>query len=129
MKSALFLILFLMGDIAFADEVKKDEEWQETQLTDEVIQKIQKAQYNYKKCVVDDMRKPENAKLESRNATDVIIRDCEPVLAEIRKVYLDAEVPGVVADRHLKKMRIQVTRNVLQELMYAEAQKKAGIPQ
>jgi hypothetical protein len=49
-------------------------------------------------------------------------------LAEIRKVYTDAEVPGVVADRHLKKMRIQVTRNLLQELMYAEAAKKSGMP-
>jgi hypothetical protein len=74
------------------------------------------------------MKNPDFAKLESRNATDAVIRQCEPTLAEMRKVYTDAEVPGIVADRHLKKMRIQVTRNVLQELMYVEAAKKAGQP-
>jgi len=77
---------------------------------------------------VDAMKNPDFAKLESRNATDAVIKQCEPTLAEMRKVYTDAEVPGIVADRHLKKMRIQVTRNVLQELMYVEAAKKAGQP-
>ena len=126
MKPVLFLLLLVTSTCTFAEEVK--EEWQNTSLTDEVIQKIQKAQYGYKKCAVDAMRKPDYAKLESRNATDVVIKDCEPVLADIRKVYTDAEVPGVVADRQLKKLRIQVTRNVLQEFMYAEAAKKAGQP-
>jgi hypothetical protein len=44
----------------------------------------------------------------------------------MRKVYLDQNVPGVVADRHLKKLRIEITRKVLQEMMFAEATKKAG---
>lgn len=126
MKPVVFLMLLMSSGWTFAEEAK--DEWQETTLSEDVIQKIQKAQYGYKKCVVDAMRKPEYAKLESRNATDVVIRECEPVLAEMRKVYVDSNVPGVVADRHLKKLRIQVTRNVLQELMYAEAAKKAGQP-
>ncbi|AMK78711.1 MULTISPECIES: hypothetical protein [Methylomonas] len=126
MKYRLIVALMMVAGLACAEEAK--EEWNETTLKDETIQKIQQAQYTYKKCVVDTMQKPEYAKLESRNATDAIIRLCEPTLAEIRKVYTDAEVPGVIADRHLKKMRIQVTRNLLQELMYAEAAKKAGMP-
>jgi len=126
MKPVIFILLMLSSSWAWAEAAK--EEWQDTTLTDEVIKKIQQAQYNYKKCVMDEMRKPEYAKLESRNATDTVIRACEPVLSEMRKVYVDATVPGIVADRHLKKMRIQVTRNVLQELMYAEAAKKAGQP-
>jgi hypothetical protein len=44
----------------------------------------------------------------------------------MRKVYTDVQVPAVIADRHLKKLRIQVTRKVLQEFMYAEAAKRAG---
>ncbi len=112
-----------------ADAKPAAEEWNATSLSDDVIKKIQQAQYTYKKCVVDAMRKPETAKLESRNATDFVIKSCEPTLAEIRKTYTDAQVPGVIADRHLKKLRIQVTRNVLQELMYAEAAKKAGQPE
>ncbi|MCQ8103750.1 hypothetical protein NP590_06505 [Methylomonas sp. SURF-2] len=127
MKYSLIAALLLLGNPAFADDAAKDA-WNETTLTEATIQKIQQAQYNYKKCVVDTMQKPDFAKLESRNATDAIIKLCEPTLADMRKVYTDAEVPGVIADRHLKKLRIQVTRNLLQELMYAEAAKKAGQP-
>jgi len=125
MKYPLLTALMVAANLAVADEAPKDE-WRETSLTEDVIKKIQQAQFTYKKCVVDEMRKPDYGKLESRNATDVIARYCEPTLGEMRKVYTDAGVPGVVADRHLKKLRIQVTRNMLQELMYVEAAKKAG---
>lgn len=127
MKYSLIAMLLLASHLAFADEAAKDE-WNETTLKEETIQKIQQAQYTYKKCVVDAMRKPDFAQLESRRATDAIIKQCEPTLAGMRNVYTDAGVPGVVADRHLKKLRIQVTRNLLQELMYVEAAKKAGQP-
>jgi hypothetical protein len=126
MKAVLISILILASTWANAEETK--EEWQGTILSDEVISKIQKGQFNYKKCVADAMRKPETSKLEIRKATDDIMKQCEPVLAEIRTVYTDAQVPGALADRHLKKIRIQVTRNLLQELMYTEAAKKAGQP-
>lgn len=124
MKQYLFLVLMAFSSWTIAEEAK--DEWNETSLSEETIQKIQQAQFNYKKCVMDTMVKPDYAKLESRNATDAVIRVCEPVLADMRKVYTDVEVPAVIADRHLKKLRIQVTRKVLQELMYAEAAKKAG---
>lgn len=127
MKYRLFALLMLAAGMACAEDAK--EEWNETSLSNETIEKIQKAQFNYKKCVVDTMQKPDFAKLESRNATDAIVKLCEPTLGEMRQVYLDAQVPGVIADRHLKKLRIQVTRNLLQELMYAEAAKKSGMPQ
>ena len=126
MKPVLFIMLLLSSSWTFAEEAK--EEWHDTVLSDELIHKIQLAQYGYKKCVAGVMQKPEIAKLESRNATDTVIKECEPVLSDMRKVYVDAEVPGVIADRQLRKLRIQVTRNVLQELMYAEAAKKAGQP-
>ena len=126
MKVILTALLLISANLSYAEEVK--EEWHDTVLSDEVIQKIQQAQFGYKKCVVDAMRKPEFAKLESRHATDAVIKECEAVLGDMRKVYTDAEVPGVIADRHLKKLRIQVTRNVLQEMMYTEAAKKSGQP-
>jgi hypothetical protein len=127
MRFPLFLMLTIATGLAFADEPKA-EEWNPTTLSDETIQKIQQGQFVYKKCVVDQMQKPDFAKLESRNATDAIIKLCEPTLGEMRKVYADVGVPGEIADRHLKKLRIQVTRKLLQELMYAEAAKKAGQP-
>lgn len=120
MKRLTMLVLLLVTAVAQA------EEWAETTLSEETIQKIQQAQINYKQCAVDAMRKPDYTKLESRQATDAVIRSCESVLADMRKVYTDVEVPGAIADRHLKKMRIDVTRKVLQQLMYVEAAKQAG---
>ncbi len=125
MKYRLIIALMFAANLAVAEEAVK-EEWNETTLTEGTIHKIQQAQFTYKKCVVDEMRKPDYAKLESRNATDAIAKLCEPTLGEMRNVYTDAGVPDVIADRHLKKLRIQVTRSMLQELMYIEAAKKAG---
>jgi hypothetical protein len=125
MKYSLIAALLLAANLAFAADAA-EEEWNETSLNEETIQKIQQAQFIYKKCVVDAMQKPEVAKMESRHATDEIIKSCEPSLGEMRKVYTDVKVPGVVADRHMKKLRIQVTRNLLQELMYQEAARKSG---
>ncbi len=127
MKYRLSLALLLVTGLARAEEAT--EEWNATSLKDETIQLIQQGQFKYKKCVIDEMKKPEYAKLESRQGTDAIIKACETTLGEMRKTYADADVPGVIADRHLKKLRIQVTRSLLQELMYAEAAKKAGMPQ
>lgn len=127
MKYRLSLALILVAGLARAEEAT--EEWNATSLKDETIQQIQQGQFKYKKCVIDEMKKPEYAKLESRQGTDAIIKTCEATLGEMRKIYTDADVPGVIADRHLKKLRIQVTRSLLQELMYAEAAKKAGMPQ
>lgn len=120
----LFLLILLVSPVIHAADVEPD--WNDSSLSDTVIQAIQNAQYGYKKCVSDTMQKPDYATLESRRATDAVIKDCEPVLADMRKVYTDAQVPGAIADRHLKTMRIQVTRKVLQELMYREAAKQAG---
>jgi hypothetical protein len=143
MKLALCFFLLLVSQwVAAADAAKPEapntaapkaeapkDEWQNTTISDEVIQKIQAAQLSYKKCAVEQMRKPDIAnKQDSRFATDAVVKQCEPVLAGIRKVYMDAKVPPVIADRQLKKLRIQVTRNVLQEFMYAEAAKKAAQP-
>ena len=54
------------------------------------------------------------------------MKQCEPVLAKMREIYTDAEVPGVIADRHLKQMRMQTTREALQGMMFSEAARKAG---
>ncbi len=63
---------------------------------------------------------------ESRNATEAIMKQCEPVLSQMREVYLAEKVPGTIADRHLRQMRMQTTRNVLQGMMFSEAARKSG---
>ena len=124
MKKILFLSLLLSATVAHSDDAKN--EWHNTTLSEATIEKIQAAKYEYKKCVSDEMQKSAYQQQDSRNATEAIIKQCESVLAKMREVYTDAEVPEVVADRHLKQMRLQTTREVLQNMMFSEAARKAG---
>lgn len=119
MKYFLFLTLLLVSSLSYSNNLKN--EWQATSLTEVTIKKIQQAQFQYKKCVADEMQKIGYSKIESRNATNAIIKQCEKALAGMRQVYLDEKVPGVIADRHLKKMRTDISRRVLKQLMFADA--------
>lgn len=103
-----------------------EEEWTGTTLTDALIAKIQAASYEYKTCNATEMQKPAYATIDVRQATDSVVKQCEPVLAKMRDAYLSEKVPAVIADRQLKKMRLQTTRNVLAELMFRDAARKAG---
>ena len=120
MKKLLLLPLLLISLSSFAEE-KTADEWENTTISDETIKKIQESKYVYKKCVADEMQKAPYQKQESRQATEAIVKQCENVLAKIRDVYLAEKVPAVIADRHLKQMRLQTTRLVLQDMMYNEA--------
>ncbi len=120
MKKLLLLPLLLISLSSFAEE-KTADEWENTTISDETIKKIQESKYVYKKCVADEMQKAPYQKQESRQATEAIVKQCENVLAKIREVYLAQKVPEVIADRHLKQMRLQTTRLVLQDMMYNEA--------
>ncbi len=120
------IILSLLMYSGFITAAESKSVWNATSLTPEVMKKIQSSQLEYKKCVIKEMQKPDYKKIESRKATGKIIKQCEPVLGKMRTVYIEVKVPEIIADRHLKKMRIQTTRKLLQELMFREASKKAG---
>jgi hypothetical protein len=124
MKMIFFLTALLSAVTAFADDAKN--EWHNTTLSDATIKKIQDTQYQYKKCVGGEMQKPAHQEQESRQATEEIMKQCESVLSQMREVYLAEKVPGAIADRHLKQMRMQITRNVLQGMMFGEAARKSG---
>ncbi|MEQ1639052.1 MAG: hypothetical protein ABL903_20510 [Methylococcales bacterium] len=126
MKSILFLGLLLSSTLVFAEKEKPKEEWHNTTLSDATIKKIQAAKFEYNKCVTTEMQKADYTKIDTRNATEAIIKGCEDNLGNIRAVYLDEEVPEVIADRHLKQIRTQTTRGVLQQMMYFEASRKSG---
>ncbi|MDA1343490.1 MAG: hypothetical protein EXR90_04120 [Methyloglobulus sp.] len=131
MKTVIFSNILLVSTLLFSVTVtaeKAAEDWQNTTITDSTIKKIQESKYEYKKCVGEQMQKPDYQKMDSRNATDAIIKHCEPVLSKIREVYLAEKVPGVIADRHLRQIRTQITRNALQGLMFEQAARKAGQP-
>ena len=124
MKKFLCSLLLLSATTAMAEDTKN--EWINTTLSDCTIEKVQTAKYAYKKCVSDEMQKSTYQQQDTRNATETIIKQCEPILAKIRDVYLDAKVPGVISDRHLKQLRMQTTREVLQGMMFSEATRKSG---
>lgn len=122
---AFFLILTLLAAAHVSAESDKTE-WQNTTLSDETIQKIQRAQFDYKKCVAEELQKPSYQKGDMRNATDAVIKQCEPVLSKIRETYVAEKIPGQVADRHLKQLRVRYTRQALQELIFRAAARQSG---
>lgn len=124
MKKILFLIFLMSAQTAFSDDAKN--EWHNTTISEATIEKIQAAKYEYKKCVGGEMQKSVNQQQDTRKATDAIMKYCESVLAKMRVVYSDAKVPDVIADRHLKQIRLQTTREALQGMMFSEASRKAG---
>jgi len=127
MKKIIFLSLLLLSASAYAEESKvKEDEWQNTTLSDETMKKIQEARFQYKKCVGEEMQKPAYQTQDSRASTEAIIKQCEPGLAKMRDIYIAEKVPAVIADRHLKQMRLQTTRTALQGMMFSEAARKSS---
>jgi hypothetical protein len=127
MKKILCLVALLVAANSYAADAKETKnEWQNTTISEATIAKIQAAKYEYKKCVSDEMQKPNYASQESRAATEIIVKQCESVLTKMREVYLGEKVPEVIADRHLKQLRLQTTRDVLQNMMYGEAARSSG---
>jgi hypothetical protein len=126
MKQFLIIAVLFYSGLLVAAEPGSAAEWNDTTLNDALIAKIQAASYEYKTCAATEMQKPAYATMDVRQATDSVIKQCEAVLAKMRDAYLSEKVPAVIADRQLKKMRIQTTRNVLTELMFRDAAKKAG---
>ena len=123
MNKYVLLVFCLTANSVYAEDAKN--EWQNTSLSDAIIEKIQAAKYDYKKCASDEMQKAVYQDIDTRNATDAIMKQCETILAKMREVYTKAYVPEVIADRHLKQMRMQTTREVLQGMMFFSASRKA----
>ena len=93
------------------------------------IKQIQEDKYNYKQCVYLEAQKQGYQKIDSRVATDAVIKQCEATLAKIRTTFSNEGVPEIIIDRFLKKTRVDMTRKILQSLMFAEASRKAGATQ
>lgn len=112
-----------------APEIKaeaKKPEWQNTTISEATIKKIHDGKAAYNKCIVTEMQKSVYVKADSRHATESIIKSCETVLSNMRTIYLEEKVPEIIADRHLKQMRTQTTRNVLQQMMMNDAARQAA---
>jgi len=124
--SALLFTSFLFLAVAKAET--SADEWQNTTISDATIKKIQEAKYEYKKCISEQMQKPAYLDMDSRKATEEILKLCEPMLGKMRETYLTEKIPAVMADRHLRQVRVQTTRKLLQEMIFAQAGRAAGKP-
>jgi hypothetical protein len=99
-----------------------------TVISEATIHKVQAAKLQYKQCAAKEMQNPDYVAMDSRKATEAIIKNCEPELGKMREIYLADKVPPEIADRHLRQLRIQTTRNALQELIFSQAARTAGQP-
>ncbi|WP_428353899.1 hypothetical protein [Methyloprofundus sp.] len=113
---------------AIADSAAKPKStsWNGSILSDATIKQVQEDKYIYTQCVYKEAQKKGYKKIESRVATDAVIKQCEPELSKIRETFVNDGVPEVIADRYLKKTRIDITRRILKSLMFAEAARKSG---
>jgi hypothetical protein len=125
MKPFLIIAALFYTSLSFAAAPTADE-WDGSVLSDTLMNKIQTVSVEYKTCAATEMQKPDYSKIDVRQATESVIKVCEPILSKMRHVYTSEKVPEVIADRQLRKMRIQTTRNLLAELMFRDAARKAG---
>ncbi len=129
MKKIIFSLIYALSFSACAatePSTNKDNKWDGSSLSNEVITQVQTAKATYKQCVYTEAQKKGYVKIDSRVATDAIMKQCEPSLGKIRTIFINAGVPPISIDRFLKKTRADLTRNILRSLMFAEAARKAG---
>ncbi|MGR9074323.1 MAG: hypothetical protein ACU833_14785 [Gammaproteobacteria bacterium] len=100
--------------------------WKDTTLSDSTIKKIQMAKYQYIECIGKETEKKRRVEMDTRVATDAIMKACESQLTTIREVFIAEKVPAAAADDYLKRSRIDTARNVLKEMMFAAAARKMG---
>jgi hypothetical protein len=123
---SLIYALSLSASAATDSPVNKGENWNGSIISDKVITQVQQAKAAYKQCVYTEAQKKGYIKIDTRVATDAIMKQCEPNLGKIRTIFINSGVPAISTDRFLKKTRFGLTRNILRSLMFAEAARKAG---
>ncbi|MDC9729769.1 MAG: hypothetical protein PSN04_10670 [Methyloprofundus sp.] len=129
MNKLIFSLIYAISLSSYAaanPPENKGKNWNGSAISNEVITQVQKAKSSYKQCVYTEAQKKGYVKIDSRVATDAIMKRCEPSLGKVRTIFINAGVPTVSIDRFLKKTRVDLTRSILRSLMFAEAARKAG---
>jgi len=127
-----FLCLFSLAACATSESNKAlietdNQTWNGSVLPDSVITQVQTAKQDYRLCVYTEAQKKGYTKIDTRVATDAIIKQCESSLSKIHTIFTEAKVPQVIINRFLKKTRVTLTRKILKSLMFSEATRAAGI--
>ena len=77
-------------------------------------------------CLENEINAFRQVRMDSRDATSIILKKCEFELTPIRTALLAEQVPPAIADRLLRKRRNQAVRKVLQRMMFAESRREAA---
>ncbi|SCN47263.1 hypothetical protein [methanotrophic endosymbiont of Bathymodiolus puteoserpentis (Logatchev)] len=131
MKKALLLTLCVLAFPALAAEKTQPSgaTWTGSNLSEATIKQVQTDKYNYTDCIYKEAQKQGYKKIDARVATDAVMKQCEKELSKIRTTFIGNGVPPIIADRYLKKTRIDMTRKILKSLIFAEAARKSGATQ
>ena len=100
--------------------------WQPTTLSSATIEKTRVATLAYHVCLDKEINAFRQIPMDSRDATNIILKKCESKLMPIRMALLAEQVPPKIADRLLRKRRNQALRKVFQLMMFAESQREAA---
>ena len=123
MRKFLLLVLLVISLPTLAEKNQK-KEWQASTLSDSTIANIQKAKYEYLTCITQEVKKKSKIKMDTRAATDLVLKECEKNLDNISTTFKKENIPSSMSDRYIKKTRTQTARKVLQEFIYAAAAKQ-----
>lgn len=115
-------LLVLVSQIS---EISAEEEWTPSILPDQTIQTIQKQTQIYHQCLERHITTFNIKGIDSRDASNWILKQCENKLNPIRTALLDQKVPLAIANRYLIKKRHQAARKVLKYMMFAKSQQEA----
>ncbi len=121
-----FLLMSLLAAFQASAAEDQSNQWQATTLSDTTIKQVQQAKYKYMQCITREMQNAAYVGMDSRTATDKVMKKCESSLSNIRTVFSAEKVPATISDRYLKKTRTETARKILQQLMFAEAARKMG---
>ncbi len=123
MKRCLFYVLGLL--IVPSGSATSAQTWQPTTLSSATIEKTRVATQAYHVCLDKEINAFRLIPMDSRDATNIILKKCESELTPIRTALLAERVPPKIADRLLRKRRNQALRKVFQLMMFAESQREA----
>ncbi|MCF7970623.1 MAG: hypothetical protein K9L22_05595 [Methylococcaceae bacterium] len=131
MKKALLFALCVLSLPVLAAETAQPSgaTWNGSELSEATIKQVQADKHSYTQCIYKEAQKQGYQKIDSRVATDAVMKQCEKELSKIRSTFIDSGVPAIITDRFLKKTRIEMTRKILKSLIFAEAARKSGATQ
>lgn len=115
------LVSFFVLLAAWNDAVSANEQWNRSILSDQTIQKINQQTTVYHQCLDRHIATFNLKSIDSRDASNWILKQCENRLDAIRTALLDEKVPVEIANRYLLKKRHQAARKVLKFMMFSKS--------